>query len=643
VPAPPLRRGYNFEQTRYVPAPTGGWNPDVNWWELPDDQAAILNNFIVRPGKIVSRGPLVRIADIQSHVGTGLIIGYNLVDAPVGSTSPSGLMNMWYKADSSSAYIDPWNAPLLNASAASLASALNAVDQLGLDQNTVTAGAAPTIDKVGGPRWINFDGLMYGISYDSSGGVATDTNVTYHMKPLNLLTMPVLETPGAVSVPTVLANAPHGAFDLKGYLGRIWLIGGIDTPGGLAAHEPTTIYYTIPGTSGVGSASADWRDPVAGTTNKLRMDNNNADYGVGLALAPNTLVVFRHSSVWVLKGTTSSTFQLQVISREVGCIDARSIVETDRGVYWLSHRGLMFTDGSTIRNVSGSVQNMLVGGIGKFQLFMAGGLAGASAYATAALTSEGQIYVSIGLSTTPTTLLSAFTGMFDPSNGTWVRHTSTFFWPGVADEEPFMMVGRPGRQQLYSLGNGATQKNTVVQFENAAWTGTATWGNSFLRQSNSQNGLVDYDPVNSQQVGIPWAWQTKLIPMTANSRRKAQLKRIFIDYVFDLSEGGGPVWLLPPLKLQPTPIPQFSTIDPMELDTTSNPGQLLGGGPAVRTYGAGRRSANYEFEVPDMFLTLSADHAPNTDFGSHPTQTSIFEVYGIGIEYQETRDYDGGQ
>ena len=146
-----------------------------------------------------------------------------------------------------------------------------------------------------------------------------------------------------MSTITTLTAAPHGGFDINGYQQRLWMLGGVDTPGGLKVHEPTTLYWTIPvATAGagvpLGSASADWKDPVTGLTNKVQMDADTQDYGVGLATVRNGLIIFRRSSVYLLKGSTSANYTLIPISQEVGCFDPRSIVETDHGVYFMSSR-----------------------------------------------------------------------------------------------------------------------------------------------------------------------------------------------------------------------------------------------------------------------------------------------------------------
>src|SRR6266576_3296390 len=820
------RRGLQWLRDAYIPASTGGWNPDANIWELPDNQAFVLDNWLIRPGKLVARGPLINISKFDA-AGTQIPVGFAFGDALFGSTSPSGVLNIWYKLDNATGYIDPWNAPLLNAPAANLASSGIAQHQVSLDNGLLGFNASPlTHDVSGGPRWINFNGLMYGISYDSTGAVATDVNVTYHMKPLNLLTMPVLQTPDSASyitpvatagsdnaaigttawtnpnniilndpfnpatvslsgvntshyvqatfgvhtvpagaiiqgvqvfvtyrsdngliqdnsvrilkggsvvgtnhadtlgnmwpnsitgfitksyggpfdlwglgltpadvnaanfgavvgvktlgtdiayiininiqvwytidnapVPTVLASAPHGAFDLKGYLSRVWLLGGIDTPGGLASHEPTTLFYTNPiGTPGagtpLGSATVDWKDPVTAQGNKLTMDANGADYGVGLAQSPNALMIFRHASVWRLTCTTSTSFVLRAISHEVGCVDARSIVETDKGVFFLSERGLMFTDGTIIKNVSGSVFNQLTTALQQALGILQRGATKSGFYPTSGLTSQGHILITVGSMSavdafSPTFFSTNFSGMYDPSSGAWSRLTSSI-WP--TERLPVLLVGRPNRQQLYSVGGSNTTLHQVVQFENFAYADANNYGTSFLLHNNVQNSLEDFDKTSLfnfttyTNISIPLVWMTKAIPFDV-SHKQGLLKRYFMDFTFSTSK-------LPinGLLLQPVPVlstaPQIDAVQTVQRRGNDIAMPVVGGGP-VRFPDplVARFSREVQAEVSDLYFTLqnsthylpsSIDISPATGMGP-----AVLEVMGIGIEFATTRNYEG--
>lgn len=646
------RRGLQWARTVYLPAPTGGWNPDANWWELPDTQAPILDNWLLRSGKILTRGPLVNLNTVT--LSSALLTSANFGDALYGSSSPSGVMNLWWKQNDAAKWIDPWNAPLLNAPAANLASGSTTSHQVALDTGTVTSTVLANVDIVGGPRWINFNGLLYGISYDSTGGVVTDTNVTYHMKPLNLLTMPVVQTPGTVATATVLANAPKGAFDLKGYLSRIWLLGGVDTPGGLTVHEPTSLFYTVPlGTPAVfgggapgtplGSAAADWKDPVTGITNKLNMDVNTADFGVGLAQAPNALLVFRHSSVWRLTGSTSSTFVLKPLSKEVGCLDARSIVETDKGVFWVSSRGLMFTDGTTIKNVSGSVQVDMTTAIQQVQQWIQSNQTRSSGYITIQLTSQGHVLITIGKIYDNLAggafMQTLWSGMYDPPTGAWTRHTSSIWFsptPGAGAKLPVLLVGRPGRKQLYSIGNG-NGNHKIVQFENAAFANNGTLGASFLLVNKTQQALEDYDLQTTGRTTIPVTWATKVLPLDV-SHKQAKLKRYFTDFTLAITTSGP---ISGGLQAQPWSVPKVAPLDTVQtfigISAPSTQFVVGGGEQLYAEPQVTRMTRELQNEVSDMYFVVQS----NIQGQGAALGPSIQEVYGIGIEFFTARDYEG--
>jgi len=120
-------------------------------------------------------------------------------------------------------------------------------------------------------------------------------------------------------------------------------------------HEPTTIFWTNPitSTNPLLNTSADWQytDPVSGitTTNKVVIDNNGSDPIMGFGRVTGAMVIFRRSSVYILKGTTTANYQITKISGDIGCLDPRSILETDEGVYFMSLQGMMLTNGPRYR------------------------------------------------------------------------------------------------------------------------------------------------------------------------------------------------------------------------------------------------------------------------------------------------------
>src|SRR5581483_11659196 len=196
---PRLYRYYNYENTQYLEAPTGGWAPDINPWELAPNQAQILDNFIVRAGYVIMRGPLtvrVQCADNGHNIAPiSLILGDNsfghwglLVNKQPSTPGPNG-------------YIDNWNAPLLKPSSAALLATGVSSHRTApgiprwcvLDNSPSASIPGADLACVPGPRYINFDGLLYGITYDAQGNggaSATDTNANYTTWKTCLYTMP---------------------------------------------------------------------------------------------------------------------------------------------------------------------------------------------------------------------------------------------------------------------------------------------------------------------------------------------------------------------------------------------------------------------------------------------------------------------
>jgi hypothetical protein len=103
----------------------------------------------------------------------------------------------------------------------------------------------------------------------------------------------------------------------------------------------------------------DWRDPATGLVNKIVVGSDDDDTAVALARAGEVLVVFKRDSTYVLSGFSPDTFQLKCLSRDVGCLDALSIVETERAVFWLAEQGYMYYDGSTLANMSENLTSSL--------------------------------------------------------------------------------------------------------------------------------------------------------------------------------------------------------------------------------------------------------------------------------------------
>jgi hypothetical protein len=929
---PRLYRFFNYEMPDYLSAPTAGWNPDAQPWEIPVSQAPQLDNFLLHPGKLVMRGPLVVTADLSTW--------YPLNLAGVAMTSTGTLLGR--KNTSGAGQVDPWNAPLLRAASADLASGLTT--GLWVIGGSASTFSFATADSIPGPRWINFDGLLYGISYDSAGSAAADVNGNYFAKPTSLctvltgphtspsqtagtyandastgtnpwttgspntaggtivaqtktmssyvntgagtvswgdyetggitgqpemgaifiyndhgnvtqyskvlqmttggfsipsnalitgieatlnvmdkwgsvdnvlgvqlvvggtpqgtifengyvvpttltalnvganfqmwglsltpaqvnasnfgvawwvqgrqdaisvnqeiavtkattitvyysvpvnteylkatnfgfalpssatiqgisvtvtrdanassndlavklvkggtiqstnrstgaalpssmtpitfggatdlwgstwlysdinastfgavyqaategivsvssITIKVWWTTGAVAAVTVLSNAPHGAFDLIGYQSRIWLLAGIDTPAAGTTHDPIALFFTNQIVSGGGTASADWKDPVDLTTNKIVMDGDAADFGVGLSVVRNAMIVFRKASVWLLKGSTTQSYALIPISQDLGCVDARSIVESDQGAYFISSEGLMITNGTTVTNVSGSVLHTLQTAIAAEQAAV---IAGHGGYVTCGRTSRGQLVVSIGVGAAAGSIAPIFTAMYDPAaakGGAWVRLTS----------------------QLWSNdGSQASGNNYCGQiYDYAAPKRLLAIGDRYITALQDQSvgismldynaGLYDQLPSGANPyVSIPAVWRTVVPAITTSAKRTfGQGKRYYMDYQF-AAQGLVPTtgWQMQPFdgagnsldNAQSTPIAPPPSLTGFVSGVSPVPGDIIT-----------RFNQDFWAEIGDFYFVVAwQDIARAMQAGS-----SVAEIYGCGIEFQHTRE-----
>ncbi|MGZ6570470.1 MAG: hypothetical protein ACXVHB_05925 [Solirubrobacteraceae bacterium] len=624
---PRLYRFFNYENILYLPAPTGGWNTDAPLWEMPENQAPILDNFIIKPGKIRLRAP---ISVYTKFTATPLFVG-----GWVGGFGTSAGADWWYLSRRSNVAgcVDPWHSPLVHPQVVGdLTSGITTLQKsVSAAAGTLVVGSA---DAIPGPRWINFDGLLYGISLDSAGAIAHDSNSSYVIKPLSLLTLPPVQT--GSTAPTVLSNAPHGAFDLKGYQSRIWLLGGVDTPGAGTVHSSIALFYTNPIVAGGGTASADWKDPVAGTTNLIKMDGDASDYGVGLALVRNGMLVFRRRSIWLLRGSTTSNYALVPVTRDLGCVDARSIVESDQGVYFLSDRGLMLTNGVTVKNVSGGVEEDLTDAIQR-QMGDILSRSAVGAHFSAAMSQTGHILISIGSYNSGGGQYGGlWTGVYDTINNAWSRFTSQL-WISNEGTDPSgfcpQLMQSPDQLKMRAVGD----QYLAVLEERANATNTS----AFMPGRKGDNALYDIQD-GTHALGIPAEWQTRIAPTVgtaAMTRKMSQAKRYFVDYTFAYGTyaSGTSMTVFPadvtdaffPTGLNLPPASGFSTYR-----SESGPNAGFVGGRLAPAKIIQRASADEWREFQDITFTVRYNDLTQTA----PATSVLLELYGIGLESQRTRE-----
>lgn len=579
------------------------------------------------------RGPFIQTSD-NVGLGTLTVMGGFLLDPRV--------LILAQRVTAPTAVVDPWHAPVVKPAAAANLTAASGSYLTTADANSTGLSAvASTRDLVPGPRWINFDGWIYYLGCDSTAAVANSYSGNYVVRPCQLCNTP----PNSISL-TGYPLVPRGALDLKGYQSRIWLAGGIDVPGAGATFSPTTIFFSNPITGGVGAGhggvAADWEDPVALTTNQIVMDRNFDDPVVGFGVLRNGLVVFRRSSVWLLKGTTTANYTIVPVSREVGCLDIRSVIECDAGIYFMTHRGLFLTDGTKVVDMSGTVKYTLMQAIQvqQFALYQSPPF---PCHIECALLSDGSILVNIGAGAHNSPSINPiWCAMFSPATRTWTRITSNT-WLGDTNGGfgtlgyPGHLISRIDQRQLYTIG-----ERYVTQLEDIAI------GTSFIQISNVYNSfLYDANVGATTWTSIPAVWTTRisdLITNTTLTRKYTQAKRFFADYQFSASAD-----IINASALQVTPINAAGVTyagSPLVLTPGSGAGvatSSIGGGsiynggvfavPTVR-----RKNQDFQAEVDDLLFKVAWQSS--TDFNEPgPVYSSgLVDLYGIGVEGQPTRD-----
>lgn len=260
--------------------------------------------------------------------------------------------------------------------------------------------------------------------------------------------------------------------------------------------------------------ASDWQDDATGLVNKIVVDSNDSDSGVALAKCRDNLVIFKRNSIHVLYGYSPSTFNLRPLTRSMGCLDQRSIVETVDGVYWLSQQGYMYYDGSNITNMSALLSNSLLveGDLAVGDNGVDGGRA------VAASLSNNYILLSISRQT--------FSSGAQPNRFCALLHTPTGRWSRfVSDSTSLPAPVEVGKTLNYSWicdGSRFIKVNQITRPEAA---------------NANQRGIdvvtITGTPTTTR---INSVWHSRVLPL-ASPGLSAQLHRILVDHAFTVVSG----------------------------------------------------------------------------------------------------------
>jgi hypothetical protein len=115
------------------------------------------------------------------------------------------------------------------------------------------------------------------------------------------------------------------------------------------SEEPNTFWYSLALKPGRGSSAIG--SPEFSATNVYRFDGEALRVTAGLVMDDHA-IVFAEDAIYALVGRFNddngfgADLQLTLIHRGVGCIDQNSVVRTDIGTFFQSHRGIEFMDKS---------------------------------------------------------------------------------------------------------------------------------------------------------------------------------------------------------------------------------------------------------------------------------------------------------
>lgn len=558
-----------------ISPPDGGEDNDSAPEAVARNQGRYLMNLLTdRPGQVRIRGGITHIVEFQANLTQG---------KPIVPWVHNNALLIG-KAGTAGGTREPWVAPYRRAAAAgTLAQANTTIEYVDTSAAT-SSDVAGARDTVPGHAWTRLGGSVWGVAYDN----ATSDLVNGGYRPRTSL----LQWGGTAAVPTAYVNGPRGFQAIRAHLNRLFVGGGMKP--GTTTYGDNSLYWSDDG-GPTADTVAMWQDDVSGLTNEFVIDTSaGSDFIVALAKAGRALVVLKRYSVHVFLGDSPATFSTRPVSYELGCIDPRSVVEFEDAVYFMSERGYMGFDGSTLESMTPNLRST----IGAMANYYCGDNGQDGGFVSAGRLSDGYLGLTVGQRQFNT---SADTGADARILNVAKRSTSRISSTALETLVPHTWA-RSGRAVV-----GVSQQR-VWNLENLT---------SPERQITGSSRHVDVDSIGT--VKTITAYFDSRVVQLADPVRRSQLQRLLVDYRADHA----PADSISPISAE------IHTWDNTGANTTL--ATFTAGSNAVPTASAGptRRQLNGDayHEAADVYvrLTLTSSQASYLEHGAIYNSWIIFK------------------
>lgn len=360
------------------------------------------------------------------------------------------------------------------------------------------------------------------------------------------------------AIPVAYLCGPYGGQDMRFYYNKLFALGGRQPETGGGFVESNVIWYTrewsanhhnlgfsplddalndpagsfppsggsfwpgsVPRVGTVGSctegvassASAMWFEPDGVTPRRLNLPGDEQDFGVRFAFVGRNLAVLKRRSLVFLVGGDPDTWTIRTAAQGVGCLDPRSVVEANEGVYFISQQGFMYFDGVQLHNASRGLERTLLAAA----LNAVGDDSAAGGFVVGERLSRDYIFLTIGRyyfstngSSDPAVPDVTFAGLYHIPTNSWSTFKTDLY--SATDYGPQYTLRTENKMALVGHLNTYVATNLTTP-ENVA------------ESSRGKDGSSNIETI----------WHSRVAEL-AMPFEKVQLQRIIVDYEWIVDE-----------------------------------------------------------------------------------------------------------